>query len=291
MSSADAADDLVALGPPLPHGPGSQALPSIFFGLPDHELSQALEIGQAIRQSRFKAAQQSMMEDLRKVAPTFKGQILDFQMDDKFTRQFLRDAPDPPLDILIPTVKPADIIFPRDGKEVKAMDVTLTDISNRLLGASSYLINVLQSLSEESDKKLGEFIFRALCLTASGVASLEVERLLRPGDRDRVGVVSTGAMPSVIQDVRRTPIRTGLLVKRAFPERDEPEFEDDWRSSYFQRRGRGVRRRSPSGYTLRRGSSSPMRGFQTFSGGWHGGYTGATAHGADLTAAAAASPP
>jgi hypothetical protein len=290
--AADAADDLGALGPLVSQGPGSQALPSIFFGLPDHELSQALEIGQAIRQSRVKAAQQSMMDDLRRVAPTFKGQMLDFQLDDKFTRQFLRDAPDPPIDIIIPTVKQADIIYSRDSKEARAMDITLTDISNRLLGATSYLMDVLQSLSEESDKKLGEYIFRALCLTASGAASLEVERLLRPGDRDRVGAVSTGMMPSVIQDVRRTPVRTGLLIKRAFPERDEPEFESDFqRSFYFQRRGRGVRRRSPSGFAFRRGSPSPMRGFQAFSGGWNRGYSGATVHGADLAAAAVAPPP
>jgi hypothetical protein len=290
--STDARDPLEPLGLAISHGAGSQALPSILFGLPDNELTQALQIGQAIKDSRAKTSTQSMMDDMKKVAPDFKGQILDFQLDDKFTRQFLRDAPDPPTDISIPTVKEADTIYPRDVKEAKAMDQTLTDISNRLLGATSYLLDVLQSLTEESDKRLGEYIFRAMALTASGAAALEVERLLRPGDRDRVGAhASSATMPSVIQDVRKTPVRAALFSKRAAPERDDPGFEPDFEPVYMQKRGHGIRRRSPSNYAFRRGSPSPMRGFQAFSGGWARSYAGAQRRGTESAATTTAPPP
>jgi hypothetical protein len=47
--------------------------------------------------------------------------------------------------------------------------------------------------------------FRSLCLTASATSMVEVERFLRPGDRDKIRVqIGSTSIPSVIQEVRRT---------------------------------------------------------------------------------------
>jgi hypothetical protein len=199
-------------------GSGLQALPTILNSLSDSELSQTVALGSAIQQFRDISTQHSVFADLRRVAPSFRGQLLDFRLDDRHLKTFMKDGSEPPTDISIPTVKPMETVFPKDQKEAKALDTTLCEVSNRLLTASGYLLDVLQSLNENSDKRLAECIFRSLCLTASATSILEVERLLRPGDRDKVrDQVGCVDMPSVIQEVRRASLAASAPPAAAPP--------------------------------------------------------------------------
>lgn len=257
-------------------------IPNLLSALSDSELAQTVALGSALQQFRDRATRHPILDDMKRVAPGFQGQILDFHLEDKHVKTFQRDVPDPPVDIIMPTVKPLDIVYARDMKEAKALDSTLCEVSNRLLAATGYLMDVLQNLSDVSDKKLAEFIFRSMCLTASATSMVEVERLLRPGDRDRIRFqVGSTEMPSVIQEVRRTtltttmapaaaplplmgtpaspvfalppplpflqaPIPSGLVARSDVDALSRqwrrPPPDDDWEETYRPKRGRG---RSP----------------------------------------------
>jgi hypothetical protein len=170
----------------------------------DVQLSQAHELTAAVKAFREKSAGETMISQLKRVAPGFDGHLLDFRLDDKFLRTYLKENPEPPDEIFIPKVKEADVTYPKDADEAKALDATLTETSNRLLCASSYLLEALNLVKEDTDPRLAESIFRGLCLTASSAAMMEVERLLRPGDRLRVkDQAARGDMPSLIQAIRR----------------------------------------------------------------------------------------
>jgi hypothetical protein len=202
--------------------PSPQKLPTLFSSLSDSDLSQAVELGTAIKQFRERTTSQSMLSHLKRVAPTFQGQILDFNLDPKYTKLFTKECPEPMEDITIPRVKEADTVYARDVHEAKALDATMTEASNRLLCASTYMLDVLHNLKEESDPQLTEGLFRSFCLTSSATSMLEVERLLRPGDRPMVrDKIARIDIPTVIQEVRRSaptaadpPYRVGVLSAR-----------------------------------------------------------------------------
>jgi hypothetical protein len=184
----------------------------------DKILSQTVELGTAIRQFREHSTGQLLFSQLKRVSPTFQGHILDFSLDPRYLKIFLKEKPDAPEDISVPRVREADVVYSKDEGEAKELDSTLTEASNRLLAVSLYLMEVLQALDDKSDEKLTENLFRALCLTASTTSMIEVERLLRPGDRSKVKDHSARSdMPSVIQDVRRETPTVGLQVKRTLP--------------------------------------------------------------------------
>jgi hypothetical protein len=206
---------------------------------------------------------------VKRIAPTFDGHLLDFYAEEKHVQKLLKEVPEPPFEFTIPSVKPMDSAFPKDAAEAKALDITLAEVSNQLLGASGYLLEVLSSMNEDSDKRLGEFIFRAFCLTANATTKLEIERLLRPGDRDKVGDHSRrSAMPSVIQDVRRSvpnpttstvpqdppPSQPSLFDLKPEKRRRDSEGSDKEPEHYFRSsRGRGTRpRRVTSNFYFRR---------------------------------------
>jgi hypothetical protein len=189
----------------------------------------------------------------------------------------MKECPDPMEDITIPRVKPMDTVYPKDVQEAKALDASMTEASNRLLCATTYLFDVLQNLKDESDPQLTEGIFRSLCLVSSATSMLEVERLLRPGDRPMVKDKAARIdIPSVIQEVRRSAptvtspdqgggvLRTRddledfLPVKKKHSTEPPPElFTDTFRHQT---------RRSYSG-TARQGYSGYGRGSYRGSGG------------------------
>jgi hypothetical protein len=265
--------------PPSQMGPliglrSSQSIPDLFNSLDDSELAQAMELGSAILQFRDRTSRQALIFDVKRVAPTFDGHLLDFYMQEKHVKKLLKEIPEAPMDFTIPTVKPMDSAFPKDAAEAKALDSTLAEVSNELLGASGYLLEVLQSMNDDSDKRLGEFIFRAFCLTANATTKLEVERLLRPGDRDKVVDHSRRAdLPSVIQEVRRSiPIPTStapdpfqvppsLFTLRPEKRRRDSEGSDKEPEHYYRSsRGRGSRPRRATTNFYFRGSRFSSRG-------------------------------
>jgi hypothetical protein len=198
--------------------PDLRSLPDILLHMNDTQLSQAHELTSAVKAFREKGSGETMFSQLKKVAPGFQGQLLDFNLDDKFLRIYLKENPDPPDEIYLPKVKESDTIYPRDADEAKALDSTLTEASNRLLSASAYLLEALASVKEDAEPRLSEMLFRALCLTASSTSMIEVERLLRPGDRPRVkDQTARGNMPSVIQEIRRSAPKADTE-----PRNDEP---------------------------------------------------------------------
>jgi hypothetical protein len=253
-------------------GPESQSIPKLLASMDDKVLSQTVELGTAIRQFRERSTGQALISQLRRVAPTFQGQILDFNLDQKYVKLFLKEKPDSPDEITVPKVKEADIVYTKDKEEAKELDSTLTEASNRLLAVSLYLMEVLQALDDKSDEKLTESLFRALCLTASTTSMLEVERWLRPGDRSRVKDHSSrGDMPLVIQTVRRQsptatdsrmrlrPVHDGGLGDDIMPIRKLAPSDNDrgYTPIYGQgNRGRSASRRAhPSVFTYRHGQS------------------------------------
>jgi hypothetical protein len=140
--------------PPLQPGAEVQKIPSLLSALSDSELSQTVALGSALQQFRDRAIRHSILEDLKRVAPGFQGQILDFHLEDKHVEAFQRDVPDPPMDIITPTAKPLEAVYVKDMKEAKALDGTLCEVTNRLLSATGYLMEVLQCMSDASDKRL-----------------------------------------------------------------------------------------------------------------------------------------
>jgi hypothetical protein len=259
-------------------GPGSQRLPEILLALDDQQLSKAHELTSAIRAFRDRIPEQAPILQIRRVAPGFQGQLLDFSLEPKFLRLFMKECPEPPEGFSIPTVKESDTIYLKDTAEAKALDSTLTEASNRLLTASAYLLEVLHSIKDESDPRLSECIFRSLCLTASTTSMLEVERLLRPGDRPRVlDQSATFGMPRIIQDVRRSrptvaeDRRTEGLLKRKDDSDDDlrpvkrkiltqwTEEEPSMTVTYDRPRRRQFFHRGQQNYTYRR---TPFRGRQ-----------------------------
>jgi hypothetical protein len=88
-------------------------------------------------------------------------------MLDKHVQKLLKETPEAPMDFIIPSVKPMATTFPKDTADTKALDVTLAEVSNELLGATGYMLEVLQAMEDQPDSQLGEFIFRAFCLTAN----------------------------------------------------------------------------------------------------------------------------
>jgi hypothetical protein len=237
----------------------SQSIPDLFNSMDDSELAQAMELGSAIQQFRDRSSHQTLISDIKRVAPTFKGHLLDFYMEERHTKILLKETPEPPDDFTFPTVRPMETVFPKTLAEAKALDSTIAEVSNELLGASGYLLEVLQSMNDDSDKRLGELIFRAFCLTANATTKLEVERLLRPGDRDKVVDHSRRAdMPSVIQEVRRTiptpssapqdpfQVPTPLTVLTPEKRRRDSEGSDKEPERYYRAgRGQGTRGRRP----------------------------------------------
>jgi hypothetical protein len=209
-------------------GSGSQLLPEILVTLDDQQLSKAHELTSAMKAFRDGTPEQTPILQLQRVAPGFQGQILDFTLDSKFLKIFTKESPDAPDGFTIPSVKESDTIYPRDAMEAKALDGTLTEASNRLLSACSYLLEVLYSIKDDTDQRLTECVFRALCLTASTTSMLEVERLLRPGDRPSVrDQTARYDMPRVIQEVRRSrPLTTEQRSPEERPkEKSEPDDE------------------------------------------------------------------
>jgi hypothetical protein len=185
--------------------PSPQKLPSLLVSLSDSELSKAVELGTAIKQFRERQTIHVLLAHIKRVAPTFQGQIVDFNLDPKFAKLWMKEAPESMDDITIPRVTQMDTSYPKDAQDVKALDTTMTEASNRLLCASTYLLDILQGMKDDADQQVVEGIFRSFCLISSATSMLEVERLLRPGDRPRVrDRLARIDIPSVIQDIRRS---------------------------------------------------------------------------------------
>jgi hypothetical protein len=247
----------------------------------DAQLSQAHVLTSAVRAFREKASGESILSQLKKVAPGFQGHLLDFNLDPKFLKMYMKENPDPPDAIFIPTVKESITTYPRDAEDTKAMDSTLTEASNRLLTASAYLFEAIGLIKEDMDPRLSETMFRALSLTASSVSMLEVERLLRPGDRPRMKDQSDrGIMPTVIQEIRRNAPKVDTDLKTDGEGRQYLRCEDGAISYKTRRytpsftpfvgrtRGRSPSRR-PMSSTFRRGGrgfSPRFSDFEEFSG-------------------------
>jgi hypothetical protein len=227
----------------------------------DTQLSNARELTSAIQAYRERVSGQTTMNELKRVAPTFDGHLLDFNLASKFSKIFMKETPEPSDEILIPRVKESETVYPKDLREAKALDTTICEASNRLLCASSYTLDVLQSLKDSRDPKIPEFLFRSLCLTASATSMLEVERHLRPGDRPKVKEqVFRGDMPVVIQEVRRAT----SAKDDDRPDQADNILADDGGVSYKTKRGLFPDRRrdySPTYTYSRRGRSPARRAF------------------------------
>jgi hypothetical protein len=231
----------------------------------DAQLSRAKELTSAIQAFREKESTQTTVTELNRVAPGFNGHLLDFNLDSKYSRLFMKETPEPSDAISIPRVKENETVFAKDLKEAKALDATICEASNRLLCASSYTLDALQSLKDVSDPRVPEYLFRSLCLTSSATSMLEVERHLRPGDRPRVKEqVARSDMPTVIQDVRRaTPAKDNVHMEEA----DSIEATDGGVSFKTKRRAPVDRRRDyPPTYTYPYRGRSPAR--RSYSGSY-----------------------
>jgi hypothetical protein len=241
----------------------------------DAQLSRAKELTSAIQAYRERTSTQTTLTELKRVAPGFDGHLLDFNLDSKFSRLFMKDVPEPSDEISIPRVKENETVYAKDLKEAKAMDSTMCEASNRLLCASSYTLDALQSLKDDSDPKIPEYLFRSLCLTSSATSMLEVERHLRPGDRPKVKEqVSRGDVPSVIQEVRRATVLTDGVRSGEAETIDADEggvsfktkrtVYPDRRDFTYSYRGRSPVRRYSTPYVYRR---RPARGNYSHSRG------------------------